>query len=75
MASTPDPSVLSDQPQKTTAVDEWSQHPENGRVRVEADKAQDGKKKKKPSRRSAGAKKRGTGFEGAFGRTAWLQLR
>ncbi|KAG7287525.1 hypothetical protein NEMBOFW57_007037 [Staphylotrichum longicolle] len=64
MASTPDSSIVQfDQPQKATPADGQSQHHENGRVRVEADKPQDGQKKRKPNKRSAGAKKRGTGFE------------
>ena len=44
-----------------------SQYPENGKVRVEVDKPQDGKTKKKPKKRNTAAKKRGTGFEGKFG--------
>lgn len=68
MASSPEysSSPLEDA-QKDPSVDGPSQPASIGNVRVEDDKAEDGKKKKKKKRgnkRSAGAKKRGTGFEG-----------
>jgi hypothetical protein len=65
MASSSDPNAASvEDTQKAAAVDGSSQHADMGRVRVEDNKLQDGKKKKKP--KSKAAKKRGTGFEGKF---------
>ncbi|KAK4148723.1 Argonaute complex, subunit Arb1 [Chaetomidium leptoderma] len=52
--------------QKDAPVDGKSQQVDIGKVRVEDDKPQDGKKKKRGNKRGAGAKKRGTGFEEFF---------
>jgi hypothetical protein len=50
--------------EKVPAVNGPSQHPKNGTVRVEGGKPRELAAKKKPKKRTAGAKKRGTGFEG-----------
>ena len=49
--------------QRDAPADENSQTIDIEKVKVEDDKPQDGKKKKS-KKRGAGAKKRGTGFEG-----------
>jgi hypothetical protein len=73
MASSSDPNAASlEDSQKVASVDGPSQHADIGKVRVEDNKVQDGKKKKKP--KSKGAKKRGTGFEGKSGYTTMILL-
>ncbi|KAK4234858.1 Argonaute complex, subunit Arb1 [Achaetomium macrosporum] len=62
MASPPNPSAFPlKNAQNDTVVCEPSQHADIGKVRVEGDSPK--KDKKKTTKRSAGAKKRGTGFE------------
>ncbi len=76
MASPPESGPAALEETQEVAVDGPSQHPENGQVRVEVDKPQDGKTKKKPKKRSNAAKKRGTGFEGeswSLTMMRWLQ--
>ncbi|KAL2169083.1 hypothetical protein VTG60DRAFT_6505 [Thermothelomyces hinnuleus] len=63
MASSSDFGLTMGRSQRNAPADEQSRLEDTGDVRVEADGSQDGKKKKKNKKRSAGAKKRGSGFE------------
>jgi len=66
MASAPEPSAQPDAARKNSTPDKSAKGTETTKVAVGDLETQETKKKKR-SKRSAGARKRGTGFEGMFG--------